>query len=112
MASSQSTVDYLLEQISEAGTLRYQKMFGEYAIYLNEKVIGFVCDDELYIKPTDAGREYIGEVEEAPPYPGAKMYFYISGDLWENREWMTELVIKTAQELPLPNPKKNKTKPK
>jgi TfoX/Sxy family transcriptional regulator of competence genes len=110
MASTQSTVDYLLEQISDAGILRYQKMFGEYAIYLNEKVVGFVCDDQLYIKPTAAGREFIDKVEEAPPYPGAKMYFYISGDLWENREWMTELVLKTAKELPLPKPKKKRKK--
>lgn len=110
MASTQSTVDYLFEQISEAGILRYQKMFGEYAIYLNKKVIGFVCDDELYIKPPAAGREFIGKVEEAPPYPGAKMYFYISGDLWENRKWMIELVLKTAKELPLPKLKKKRKK--
>jgi TfoX/Sxy family transcriptional regulator of competence genes len=108
MASQQSTVDYLFEQVSESGILRYQKMFGEYAIYLNEKVIGFVCDNQLYIKPTTAGKEFIVEPEEAPAYPGSKMYFYISGDLWENREWMTELVLKTANELPLPKPKKKR----
>jgi TfoX/Sxy family transcriptional regulator of competence genes len=106
MASKQSTVDYLFEQVLCADRMRYRRMFGEYAIYLNEKVIGFVCDDQLFVKPTKAGKVYIGEVEEAPPYPGAKMYFYISSDHWEDRDWLTGLFLQTAEELPLPKRKK------
>ncbi len=104
MATSQKTIEFLFEQIAGAGLLRYRKMFGEYAVYLNEKVVGFVCNDKLFVKPTEAGREYIGEPEEAPAYPGSKMYFYISTDLWEDREWITELIVRTADALPLPKP--------
>lgn len=107
MASRQATVDFLLEQVSRAERMRYQRMFGEYAIYLDEKVVGFVCDDQLFVKPTNAGREYIGDVEEAPAYPGSKMYFLISTDQWEDRDWLTELLLRTAAELPLPKRKKN-----
>lgn len=106
MASKQSTVDFLFEQISCANRMRYRRMFGEYAIYLDEKVVGFVCDDQLFVKPTEAGKVYIGDVEEAPAYPGSKMYFLISSDQWEDREWLTELLIQTAKELPLPKAKK------
>jgi TfoX/Sxy family transcriptional regulator of competence genes len=108
MATQQATIDFLLEQISLPGTIRTRKMFGEYALYYNDKVVAFICDDKLYIKPTPAGRKFIGQVEEAPAYPGSKMYFYISGDQWENREWLSELIEKTAEELPLPK-KKNKS---
>jgi len=59
MASRQSTVDYLLEQIKEAGTVSYKKMFGEYAIYCNGKVVALVCDDELFVKPTLAGKKFV-----------------------------------------------------
>jgi DNA transformation protein len=108
MATKQSTIDFLLEQIDRAGSVRARKMFGEYALYCNEKVVALVCDDKLYIKPTKAGKEFIGTIEEAPPYPGAKMYYHISGDYWEDPEWLTELITKTAQELPLPKMKKSK----
>ncbi len=108
MASKQSTVDYICEQITEAGVIRYRKMFGEYAIYCNEKVVAFVCDDQLFLKPTAAGRELIEVLEEAPPYPGAKMYYLISPDQWENREFMTKLIAISASELPLPKIKKKK----
>jgi TfoX/Sxy family transcriptional regulator of competence genes len=106
MASKQSTVDYIMEQIVQAGDIRYRKMFGEYAIYCNEKVVALVCDDQLFINPTKAGKSLIENLEEAPPYPGAKLYFLISPDQWEDHEFLTQLIIATATELPLPKPKK------
>lgn len=105
MATKQTTIDYLLEQIENAGFIRTRKMFGEFTIYCNDKVVALVCDDKLYVKPTKAGKEFLQTVEEAPPYPGAKPYFYISADQWEDREWLTLLIAKTAEELPLPKPK-------
>lgn len=105
MASSQSTIDYILEQLSNAGTVTAKKMFGEYGVYCDEKIVALVCDDQLYVKPTKAGREFINELVEAPPYPGAKPYFLISGDLWEDDEWLSQLISITAQELPLPKKK-------
>jgi TfoX/Sxy family transcriptional regulator of competence genes len=108
MASKQSTVDYLCEQITQAGSIRYRKMFGEYAIYCDEKVVALVCDDQLFLKPTQAGKELIEDLEEAPPYPGAKMYYLISPDLWEDRDYLSKLISTTASELPLPKAKKKK----
>lgn len=108
MATSPSTVEYLMEQIANAGFVRCKKMFGEYAVYCNEKVVALVCDDKLFLKPTEGGREFIGEVEEAPPYSGAKPYFHINGDLWENSDWLTHLITITAHELPVPHTKKKK----
>ena len=71
MASSQRTVDVILEQAEGAGTMTAKKMFGEYGLYLDGKMIALVCDDRLFVKPTLAGRLHIGEVQEEPPYPGA-----------------------------------------
>jgi DNA transformation protein len=97
MATAQGTIDYLLDQASRAGTVTARKMFGEYAVYLSGKVIALVCDDELFIKPTEEGRTFLKEVHEAPPYPGAKMYFQISPDLWEDRDYLAEIFQITAE---------------
>ena len=105
MASKQSTVDYILEQIAEAGMISSKKMFGEYAIYCDEKVVAFVCDDQLFVKPTAAGKTFIGEFIEGQPYPGAKTYLLISGDQWEDNEWLTQLIKISAAQLPLPQKK-------
>ncbi len=108
MATSQSTIDFLLDQLSDLGGVTARKMFGEYALYLDRKVVAFVCDDRLYAKPLPEVKAFIGEVTEAPAYPGSKMYYLIEEDRWEDREWLSELIVKTAAALPAPKAKKKK----
>ncbi|MEE3718680.1 TfoX/Sxy family protein [Tumidithrix elongata RA019] len=105
MASQQSTVDYILDQIAEAGSVSAKKMFGEYGIYCDGKMVALVCDDQLFVKPTDAGKAFIGEFNEGLPYPTAKPCLLISGDKWDDRRWLTNLIKISAAELPLPKKK-------
>lgn len=107
MASDQNFVDFIIDQIDNAGEITAKKMFGEYGIYSDGKIFGLICDNKLFIKPTKSGREFIGEVVEASPYPGAKPSFLIE-DKIENREWLSELVKISIKELPEPKPKKKK----
>lgn len=107
MASDQSFVEFIIDQIEFAGEIKYSKMFGEYALYCNNKVIALICDNQFYLKPTDVGRSFIGEVVEAPPYPGAKLYFLIE-DKIDDREWLSKLVRITVKELPEPKLKRKK----
>lgn len=109
MATKQSTVDYLLDQLHDTQVpIRTRKMFGEYALYFGEKVVAFVCDDQLFVKRTEKGKQFIGNVVEAPPYPFAKPYYLISQDLWEDSPWLVELLTITAHEVPLPKQKTKK----
>ena len=109
MASDQNFVDFVIEQISNAGTITAKKMFGEYGIYADEKIFGLICDNKLFIKPTSAGREFIGDVVEAPPYEGAKPSFLIEEKI-EDSDWLSELVRVSLKELPAPKPKPKKKK--
>jgi TfoX/Sxy family transcriptional regulator of competence genes len=79
-------------------------MFGEYAAYLDGKVVALVCDNQFYLKPTAAGRRLLGAVVEAPPYPGARPRFRLDAAL-EDPEQMAALLCATATELPLPKAK-------
>jgi TfoX/Sxy family transcriptional regulator of competence genes len=105
MSSDPSFVEYVCDQISGAGRIAFRKMFGEYVIYCDGKVIALVCDNQFFVKPTTGGRALIGTVTEGLPYPGAKPYFLI-GDELDDREWVTQLVRVTAREVPPPKPKK------
>ena len=107
MASDLEFVNYVCDQTAAAGSISFRKMFGEYAVYCDGKVVALVCDNQFFVKPTAAGRAMVGKVAEAPPYPGAKPYFLI-GDELDDREWVSTLVRVTARELPLPKPKKPK----
>lgn len=109
MASDEAFVKFIADQIDSAGPTRYRKMFGEYAVYCNDKVVALICDNQLFIKPTSAGRAFIGDVVEAPPYKGAKPSFLID-EKFEDSEWLSELIALTEKELPKPKPKQKKKK--
>lgn len=110
MASQQSCVDFILEQIAEAGVVSAKKMFGEYGIYCDGKIVALVCDDQLFVKPTTAGKEFMGTFVEGFPYPGAKPYLLIFGEKWDDSEWLANLIKASASELPLPQKKPPKKK--
>ena len=111
MASDLDFVQFVADQMAGAGPVAYRKMFGEYAVYCDGKVVALICDNQLYVKPTEAGRAFIGAVVEAPPYPGAKPSFLI-GEQVEDGEWLARLVKLTADALPRPRPKKKKLRRK
>ncbi len=109
MSSKQDFVDFIIDQIKNAGLITFKKMFGEYAIYCDGKVVALICDNKLFIKQTEGGKSFIGNAIEAPPYPGAKLSFLIEDNI-EDGEWLSELVMITTKELPEPKPKKKKIK--
>lgn len=109
MASNQDFADYVIGQLQSAGDITFKKMFGEYGLYSGNKIFALICDNKLFIKPTIAGKNYIQDVAEAPPYPGAKPSFLIE-DRIEDHEWLSTLVKITVSELPEPKPKKEKKK--
>ncbi len=109
MASTSTFVEYVYDQISEAGQVSYKKMFGEYTIYCDGKIVALVCDNQLFVKPTASGRTALGEVVEAPPYPQAKPCFLIKEQL-DDQQLITKVIKLTVSELPEPKPKKVKVK--
>jgi len=109
LASDINFVLFIADQAGSAGAITYRKMFGEYVLYCDGKVVALICDNRLFIKPTEAGKKHIGRVVEAPAYPGAKPSYFIE-DGFEDREWFGELIRITYEGLPEPKPKKKKTK--
>ena len=107
MTSDLGFVQFVCDQISGAGRVKYRKMFGEFAIYCDDKVVALVCDDQLFVKQTPGGRAFIGAPVEAPPYKGARPHFLIE-DRIDDRKWLSELIALTERELPAPKPKKPK----
>jgi TfoX/Sxy family transcriptional regulator of competence genes len=107
MASSQAVGDYLLEQAGDEITLR--KMFGEYAVKIGEKTVGLLCDDQLYLRILPETTALLGaEFATGQPYPGAKPWYRLDPDLWEDRDLLRQLLHSVEAALPAPKPKKPK----
>jgi TfoX/Sxy family transcriptional regulator of competence genes len=105
MATELSFVEYVLETARFGDRLTYRKMFGEYALYLDGKVVAFACDNSLFIKPSQAAASLAPDLPQGPPYPEAKNY-PIADELLDDPEALRRLVEATAALMPLPKPKK------
>ena len=107
MATSETTVRFLLDQLSNLPGVRARKMFGEYALYCREKVVALVCDDQLFVKMTAPGKALVGErYAEGFAYQGAKASILVGADELDDHERLTALLRVTAAALPSPKPKK------
>lgn len=107
MTSSAEFMEYVTEQIGLGERIDTRRMFGEYAVYCDGKVVALVCDNLLHMKMTAGGRAYAPELPEGLPFPGAKPWLRV-GDELDERNWLRELVEITVRELPSPKPKKMK----
>jgi DNA transformation protein len=106
MATSQSTIEFLLDQLSSLPAVRARKMFGEYALYYDEKVVALVCDNQLFVKITPPGKAFVGErCVEGEAYPGAKPSIVVDADEVEDGVRLCELIRITATALPAPKRK-------
>ena len=56
MASHREFVEFITEQLREAGDVRARPMFGEYGLYCGGVFFAVICDDQLFVKPTPRGR--------------------------------------------------------
>jgi TfoX/Sxy family transcriptional regulator of competence genes len=100
MPTSQKTIAYLTDQLASLHTVSTKRMFGEYCLYFDGVPIAFICSDQLFIKPTKTNKQLLIKELIGFPYPGAKPYFLIPAVQWEDAEWLRELIVRTAKELP------------
>ncbi|MBP3253369.1 MAG: TfoX/Sxy family protein [Bacteroidales bacterium] len=108
MASTENFKDFILEQLSQLHTVSARKMFGEYCLYYNEKLVGLIADDRLFIKYAQPIEQTVKTVNLLSPYDGAKPAFYI--EQVDDREYLCNLVKTAYEVLPAPKPKKKSKK--
>jgi TfoX/Sxy family transcriptional regulator of competence genes len=106
MASDKDFIAFVCEQLRGAGQISSRRMFGQAAVYLEDKVVGLVFDNQLFVKATEPGRAKIGVPVEAPPFTGANNWFLLA-DL-DDPEFLADLIRTTADALPVPKVKTKK----
>jgi TfoX/Sxy family transcriptional regulator of competence genes len=104
MTTSPQTIAHLTDTLP--GTTA-RAMFGEYAVYLEGRVIGLVCDDTLFIKPVKGILALLPDAALGPPYPGAKDHVIVADEL-DDADLMARMLRVLVAEVPLPKPKKPK----
>ena len=104
MATSKEYLNFILEQLSDLENITYRAMMGEYILYDRGKIIAYLCDNRLLVKPVKAVLERMSEAVMEPPYEGAKPMVRV--DEVDNKAFLTELFLAVYDQLPQPKKKK------
>ena len=109
MSTRPETVTALLDVLSGAGPVLAKAMFGEYALYLEGRVVALICDDRLFVKPTPGALALLPGTAMAPPYPGAKPHILAEAVL-DDPDTVAQALRAVFADLPPAKPKKPKVR--
>lgn len=99
MSTSKDTIKYILEKLRNATRFTTRAMFGEYALYADNKVVALVCDDLLYVKICPASKALEKECEKDSPYPNAKPHYVVSEEQLINLTHLPKILIEISKSI-------------
>ena len=91
--------EYVREVFSAAGSIAIKPMMGGYLVYLNGKLIGDICDNELFLKRTPTSDRLLADSELRFPYEESKTLMHVF-DRFEDTALVLELLNGMYAELP------------
>ena len=98
MSSSQSYLEFIMEQLSGLDGVSWRAMMGEYIIYYRGKIVGGIYDNRFLVKPTESAARLMPEAPRELPYEGAKEMLLVE-DV-DNRLFLEALLNAVYEELP------------
>ena len=99
--------EYVRDRFSEFGDIVIKSMMGGYLVYYNGKLIGDICDNEMFLKRTPTSDRLLAESELRYPYKGSKTLMHVF-DRFEDTDLIAELMEGMYAELPEKKSKKAK----
>lgn len=99
MATTKEFHDYVVENLQRVGEITTRKMMGEYLVYYQGKLIGDICDNCLFLKPTESVLKLLLDADRAYPYEGSKTLMVVVDGV-EDVELMTKVLTAMVKELP------------
>lgn len=103
MSTSKEYLEYITEQLSGLNGVTYKQMMGEYIIYLRGRIVAYLCDNRLLIKPVPTAYKMMPEAKSEPPYDGAKEMLLC--ERVDDSEFLKALFEGIYDELPEPKQK-------
>ena len=83
-----------------------KRMFGEYGLYLQGRVLGFLSDDQILLQDTPTARRLLPDAERKELFPGSKLFIIFSDE--GNHHLLQSVAEAMWEELPVPKPRKGK----
>lgn len=106
MPTDKTFIEYVLTKLGNDVRFGAKAMFGEYCLYYDGKVVAFICDNRLLIKPTKQSEHLKDICEMCEAYPGSKLYYLVSEDYLDEPQIFTDTMKAIAAATPAKKVKK------
>ena len=97
--------EYVRASFSESGDIVIKSMMGGYLVYFNGKLIGDICNNELFLKRTPTSDRLLADSELRYPYEGSKTLMHVF-DNFDDKILIMNLLDGMYAELPEKQPRK------
>ena len=97
--------EYVRDSFSKSGDIVIKSMMGGYLVYFNGKLIGDICNNELFLKRTPTSDRLLADSELHYPYEGSKTLMHVF-DSFDDKALILELLDGMYAELPEKKPAK------
>lgn len=91
MATTKEYKNFILEQLDILDNITCKNMMGEYLLYYNGVLIGWIYDNRLLLKIVNTNKKY--GLKESIPYIGAKKMYLVHNV--DDKEKLKSIVLDT-----------------
>lgn len=99
MSTNKDYLYFLIDQLSSLEGIACRMMMGEYLIYYREKVVAYICENRLLVRPVPSAVKMLPNAEYDSIREGGRKKLLRVEDV-DNREFLTNLVLAMYDELP------------
>lgn len=110
MATSKPIMLHILDDLAHPDRFATRPMFGEYALYADGKVVGFICDGALLVKILPASAALAKRGKLGKPYPEAKDYYLVEAREVADVPGLAQILFDIADGLPQKKAARRKAK--
>jgi hypothetical protein len=108
MATSPEYAQFVENQFRGLDGFSMRRMFGEYALYLQGRVLGFLADEQILLQNTPTASKLLPDAEMRKLFPGSKLFILFADE--GNAHLLKSVSQAMWEELPLPKPRKSRKK--
>ena len=108
MSTQKETVTFILSKLGSPNRFKANPMFGEYGLYADNKMVGLICDDQLYIKILPESKELEEICEKGSANNKAKNYYIVEEDQISQLPKLPNILFEIAKSIPDKKPKTKK----
>jgi TfoX/Sxy family transcriptional regulator of competence genes len=107
MATSNETAAFILSKLRHPDRITAKRMFGEFGLYADGKMVAVICDDRLYVKIAPASKELEDQCDRGEPYPRAKPHYLIDESQLSTILNLPAILFGLAEAMPEKKDRKN-----